>query len=58
MSGGMIALEGASEPLILLAIPDFFDWLLKYVAQHALLFVFFGTPMTKGREAAGEHVAA
>src|SRR6266487_1600718 len=54
----MIALESAAEGLVAFALPDFCDWLLEYIAQHALFLVLFCTFVSKRREAAGEHVAA
>ena len=52
----MIALEGVTECLIALTLPDGCDWFLKDVAENSLFPIFFSTSMPKGSEATGENV--
>ena len=54
--GRMIALECLAKCLIAFTMPDGLDWFLEDVAQHALLFIFFGTSMSKRSETARKYV--
>src|SRR5690348_832901 len=54
----MVALEGAAEGFVALAVPDGRDRFLEDVAQDALFFVFAGAAMAERGKTAGEDVAA
>src|SRR5947209_14876033 len=56
LSGRMIALESLAKCLIAFTMPDGLDWFLEDVAQYALLFIFFGTSMSKRSKTAREYV--
>src|SRR5690242_6248647 len=58
MFGWMIALERLTESVIALAMPDLGNRFLKNIAQYTLFAIFTRCTIAKGREAAGEHIAA